>query len=172
GGAFGSALRLWPHATIAALAARHVRRPVRLELTRRELYTGVGFRPHTAQRLALGARRDGTLAAIVHEATAQTSAYEQYTEETLFADGTALVRTAASDMGPGTYTSMTQVAADALGLPIERVRFELGDTDFPDAPVHGGSITMASVGNAVHAACETLCRRLRTLGDGDGRSYG
>ena len=66
---------------------------------------------------------------------------------------------------------MTQVAADALDLPIARVRFELGDTDFPDAPVHGGSITMASVGNAVHAACETLCRRLRALGDGDGRSY-
>ena len=48
---------------------------------------------------------------------------------------------------------MTQVAADALGLPIERVRFTLGDTRLPKAPVHGGSLTMASVGSAVQAAC-------------------
>src|SRR5581483_10481093 len=67
GGAFGSGLRVWPHVTIAALAAREVGRPVRVELTRRELYTVVGFRPHTEQRVALGARRDGTLTAIVHE---------------------------------------------------------------------------------------------------------
>jgi xanthine dehydrogenase YagR molybdenum-binding subunit len=87
---------------------------------------------------------------------------------TVFADGTAVVRSAASDMGPGTYTAMTQVAADALGLPLERVRFELGDSDFPHAPVHGGSITMASVGNAVHAACEALRGK---LGGGNGTSY-
>ena len=46
----------------------------------------------------------------------------------LLPDGTAEVTSAASDMGPGTWTSMTQVAAEALGLPIERVRFTLGDT--------------------------------------------
>src|SRR6185503_3527936 len=57
---------------------------------------------------------------------------------TVFADGSAVVRSAASDMGPGTYTAMTQVAADALGLPLERVRFELGDSALPPAPVHGG----------------------------------
>ena len=298
GGAFGSALRTWPHVTIAALAARLVGQPVRLELTRRELYTSVGFRPHTEQRVALGARRDGRLTALIHEATAQTSAYEEHTEETLaparvtyacpnvltryrlvemdvntptsmrapgvvtglfalecamdelavaldmdplelrlanyaerneeddlpwsskelracyrmaaerfgwsrrspaprsmrdgawlvgygmasavypayrseacasatvFADGTALVRSAASDMGPGTYTAMTQVAADALELPLDRVRFELGDTALPRAPVHGGSITMASVGTAVQAACEAVRAKL-----GAGRSY-
>jgi len=77
-------------------------------------------------------------------------------EASLLPDGTALVRTAGSDMGPGTYTSMTQVAAEALGLPVERVRFELGDTDMPYAPVHGGSITMASIGTAVQAACRAL----------------
>jgi xanthine dehydrogenase YagR molybdenum-binding subunit len=48
---------------------------------------------------------------------------------------------------------MTQVAAETLGLPIERVRFILGDTRLPRAPVHGGSMTMASVGSAVQAAC-------------------
>ena len=51
---------------------------------------------------------------------------------------------------------MTQVAAEALGLPIERVRFVLGDTRLPRAPVHGGSLTMASVGSAVQAACRKL----------------
>src|SRR5918992_2703071 len=49
----------------------------------------------------------------------------------LLPDGTAEVMSAASDMGPGTWTSMTQVAAEALGLPIERVRFVLGDTRLP-----------------------------------------
>ena len=77
-------------------------------------------------------------------------------EASLLRDGTALIRSAGSDMGPGTYTSMTQVAAEALGLPVEKVRFELGDTEMPFAPVHGGSITMASVGTAVQAACQAL----------------
>ncbi|WP_366657035.1 xanthine dehydrogenase family protein molybdopterin-binding subunit [Fodinicurvata sp. EGI_FJ10296] len=307
GGAFGSALRVWPHVTVAALAARAAGRPVRVELSRRELYTSTGFRPHTEQRVALGADRDGRLTGIVHEAWGQTSTYEDYTEPTLeppqntyacanvrtgyelvemntntpcpmrapgvitgllalesamdelavtlgmdplalrlrnmaefdqkkdlpwssnelracyetaaarfgwakrrsdpgsmrqgrlrvgwgmataiyhaqrspasasatiYANGTAVIRSAASDMGPGTYTSMTQIAAESLDLPIEQVRFELGDTDFPNAPVHGGSITMASVGNGVAAACRALKNRLADLGrktepgpDGDG----
>lgn len=71
-------------------------------------------------------------------------------------DGSADVRTAASDMGPGTYTSMTQVAADALGLPMSRVRFALGDSEMPPAPVHGGSQTMASVGSGVLNAANML----------------
>ncbi|HZD40629.1 MAG TPA: molybdopterin cofactor-binding domain-containing protein, partial [Terriglobales bacterium] len=83
GGAFGSALRTWPHVTIAALAARQTGRPVRLELSRRELYTAIGFRPHTLQRVALGAKRNGELKALIQEATAQTSQYEEYAELTL-----------------------------------------------------------------------------------------
>jgi CO/xanthine dehydrogenase Mo-binding subunit len=47
---------------------------------------------------------------------------------------------------------MTQVAADALGLPLQRVRFSLGDSTFPRAPSHSGSRTMASVGSAVFVA--------------------
>ena len=288
GGAFGSALRTWPHVTVAAVAAKAVQRPVRVELTRSQSYTSVGFRPHTEQRVALGAEPDGTLTAVIQEAVGQTAAYEEYAEVTLdparntyacpnvrtryrlvemntnspcpmrspgiatgmlaletamdelaaalgmdpvalrlknhaekdqhknlpwsskelracyqvaaerfgwsrrsaaprsmrvngllvgygmataaypahrakasaeaslLRDGTALIRSAGSDMGPGTYTSMTQVAAEALGLPVEKVRFELGDTEMPFAPVHGGSITMASVGTAVQAACQAL----------------
>jgi xanthine dehydrogenase YagR molybdenum-binding subunit len=71
-------------------------------------------------------------------------------------DGTADVQTGASDMGPGTYTSMSQVAADALGLPMGRVRFALGDSQMPPAPVHGGSQTMASVGSGVLNAANML----------------
>jgi xanthine dehydrogenase YagR molybdenum-binding subunit len=71
----------------------------------------------------------------------------------LLPDGSAEVTSAASDMGPGTWTSMTQVAAESLGLPIERVKFTLGDTRLPRAAIHGGSMTVASVGSAVQAAC-------------------
>lgn len=288
GGAFGSGLRTWPHVTLAALGARVAGRPVKLMLSRREMYYGVGYRPHTVQRVALGAARDGRLAALVHDAHQETSTYEEYSEALINAsrflhscpnvytrhriarlnvhtptymrapgessgvfalesaldelaaalnidpvelrlrnepkidefkklpfssrstrecyrvaaerfgwsrrnpkprsmrdgrwlvgygmatatypmnyapasararrlpDGTVEVTSAASDMGPGTWTSMTQVAAEALGLPIERVKFMLGDTRLPRAPVHGGSLTMASVGSAVQAACRKL----------------
>jgi len=72
----------------------------------------------------------------------------------LLADGSALVRSGTQDLGTGTYTVMTQVAADALGLPPERIHFELGDTLMPPAGVSGGSTTVASVAPAVKAACE------------------
>jgi xanthine dehydrogenase YagR molybdenum-binding subunit len=78
----------------------------------------------------------------------------------LRADGSAVIETAASDMGPGTYTSLTQVACDALGLPPEKVHVVIGDSDFPRAPPHGGSQTMASVGSAVFAACRSARAKL------------
>ena len=271
--------------TAAALAARHVGRPVKLVLSRRQMFYTTGYRPRTVQRVALAAGRDGRLSTLIHEATAETSRYEQHIEAVttastylyacpnvrtsyrlvpldgstptfmrgpgeasgilalecamdelavalrldpvelrlrnepamneqtglpfstrsmrqcytlgvgrfgwarrdprprsmrdgrlllgcgmsaatypafrglahararILADGTAEVETAASDMGPGTYTSMTQVAADTLGLAPADVRFALGRSDFPPTPPHGGSMTMASVGSAVQAAC-------------------
>ena len=285
GGAFGSGLRTWPHVTLAALGARVAKRPVKVMLTRREMYYGVGYRPHTVQRVAIGASKDGRLTALIHDGHQETSTYEEYSEALvnasrflhscpnvytrqriarmnihtptymrapgecsgvfalecgmdelavalkidpvelrvrnepaqdefkrlpfssratrecyrvaaerfgwsrrtssprsmrdgrwltgwgmatatypmnyapasamarLLPDGIADVMSASSDMGPGTWTSMTQVAAETLGLPIENVRFHLGDTRLPKAPVHGGSMTMASVGSAVQAAC-------------------
>ncbi|EFL27747.1 aldehyde oxidase and xanthine dehydrogenase [Streptomyces himastatinicus ATCC 53653] len=77
----------------------------------------------------------------------------------LDADGTALVETAASDMGPGTYTSQTQVAADALGLTMRTVTLRLGDSLYPPTPPHGGSQTMASVGSAVLDGCDKVRRQ-------------
>ena len=72
--------------------------------------------------------------------------------------------------GPGTYTSMAQVASDALGVQLERVRFALGDSTFPVAPSHGGSQTMASVGSAVHAACRSARTKALALAISDERS--
>ena len=83
GGAFGSALRTWPHVTLAVLAARRVGRPVRLELTRPQLFQSIGFRPRTEQRVALGADHDGQLGALIQEAVGQTSTYEEFAEATL-----------------------------------------------------------------------------------------
>jgi xanthine dehydrogenase YagR molybdenum-binding subunit len=285
GGGFGTTLRTWSHVTVAATAARVVGRPVKLVLTRRQMFYDTGHRPRATQRIALGATTDGRLTAVIHEGVGETSRYEQFIEALtsvgtymyscpnvrtryrvapldtstpnhmrgpgessavyalecamdelavalgldpvalrlvnepsidehtgrpfssrslracyaagaerfgwtrrdprpramrdgrlligwgmatgtypanqgrasarvrLSPDGTADVEAAASDMGPGTYTSMTQVAADTLGIPIERVRFRLGHSDFPATPPHGGSMTMASVGSAVRAAC-------------------
>jgi xanthine dehydrogenase YagR molybdenum-binding subunit len=77
------------------------------------------------------------------------------------------VRTAASDIGPGTYTVMTQIAADALGLPVARVKFDLGDSRMPPAPVEGGSMTVASVGSAVHEAALAARHKVLALASGD-----
>jgi len=91
------------------------------------------------------------------------SRYPTDASATLFADGSAVVRCATTDMGPGTYTAATQVAADALLLPIGRVRFELGDSSLPSAQEHGGSTTLASVGSAVVAVCAALKQKLNNL---------
>lgn len=74
----------------------------------------------------------------------------------LQADGSVLVQSGSQDIGTGTYTVMTQVAAESLGIAPAHVRFELGDTTLPHAPVSGGSMSAASVGPAVQAACRQL----------------
>jgi xanthine dehydrogenase YagR molybdenum-binding subunit len=77
GGAFGSGLRPQYEAVLAVLAARALQRSVRLVLTRQQMY-GLGHRPASIERLALGAATDGTLEAITHEAIAATSQYEDF----------------------------------------------------------------------------------------------
>ena len=83
------------------------------------------------------------------------------------ADGRALVSSSTAELGTGTYTVMAQVAADALGLPVERVRFELGDTTLPEAPISAGSMTMESVGSAIDAACADARAKLVALAIAD-----
>ncbi|OGX90624.1 xanthine dehydrogenase family protein molybdopterin-binding subunit [Hymenobacter coccineus] len=88
----------------------------------------------------------------------------------LRADGTLLVQSGTADVGPGTATAMTQVAAAALGIAPGQVKFELGDSSLPPAAGQFGSHTMASVGTAVHAACTALQQQLRALAVQTGRS--
>jgi xanthine dehydrogenase YagR molybdenum-binding subunit len=85
-------------------------------------------------------------------------------------DGSALVQSGSQDLGTGTYTVMTQVAAEALGLPLDRVRFELGDTALPEAPGSGGSQSVASVAPAVQAAARAARDKLVALALADPQS--
>ncbi len=86
---------------------------------------------------------------------------------TLLPDGTARVVAGSQDLGTGTYTVMTQVAADALGLAPARVRFDLGDTQMPETPVSAGSWTAASVSSAVQKAALALRDKVITLAVAD-----
>lgn len=81
----------------------------------------------------------------------------------ILADGSAVVLSGTHDIGTGTYTIMTQIAAECLGLPVERVRFELGDTQLPFSPPAVGAITAASTGSAVKAACDSARDKLIEL---------
>ena len=78
----------------------------------------------------------------------------------LSANGYLDVASAASDIGTGTYTVMTQVAADTLGLPPEQITARLGDSTLPTSPVEGGSWMAASVGAAVQLACRSVAEKL------------
>jgi xanthine dehydrogenase YagR molybdenum-binding subunit len=82
-------------------------------------------------------------------------------------DGTAMVASGTQDLGTGTYTVMTQVAADALGFPPERIRFALGDSTLPRAPGSGGSQSAASVAPAVQAAGQQVRDKLISLAIAD-----
>lgn len=79
---------------------------------------------------------------------------------TLSADGRLEVASAMSDIGTGTYTVMTQVAADTLGLPATSITAVLGDSSLPQSPVEGGSWGAASVGAAVQLACQAVAKKL------------
>ncbi|MEH2074071.1 MAG: xanthine dehydrogenase family protein molybdopterin-binding subunit [Nostoc sp.] len=302
GGGFGCKGSAWSHVPLAAIAAKHVNRPVKLVLGRIQMYGPVGFRPETIQQVSLGATRDGKLTALRHSGTSQTSTFDEFIEpvgksarmiyacpniETshrlvhidqgtptymrapgeasgsfalesamdelayglnidpvelrlrnhadvdptkglpwssksliqcyklgaekfgwqkrnpkprsmrdgnyligwgmatatyptnrspasaiaqIMADGTAVVQSGSQDIGTGTYTVMTQVAAEALGLPVEKVRFELGDTKMPKTPVSGGSQTAASVSSAVHLAGNQARSKLLQLALADQKS--
>src|SRR3954467_2614701 len=94
GGGFGAGLRAWPHVILTALAARVVGRPVKLVLTRPQMFTSVGHRPETRQRVRLGATRDGRLVAVAHESTATLGA-----------------------LGDGGVEPVTQVTSNAYSCP-------------------------------------------------------
>ena len=284
GGGFGSKGFSWPNTVLAAMAAKLVNRPVKLVLSRQQMFTNAGRRSQTIQKMGLGADQTGKLLAIKHESTVESSFVEEFVETAglatamlysspnvdvshslvrlnkvtscpmrapgeapgtyalevamdelayqskvdpiqlrlvnyaeeeeqkhkkfssknlrecyqkgadmigwskrnpqpntmkegkmlvgygmatatypanrsassakaiLFADGHAEILCATQDIGTGTYTVMTQAAADAFGLPIEKVTVKLGDSEFPKGANSGGSQVTASVGPAIRAA--------------------
>lgn len=299
GGGFGSKAFLHPPVVLAALAARVAGRPVKLALTRQQMFALVGYRTPTIQRIRLGADGEGRLTAIAHHVVEQTSMLYQFAEQTavatrimyaapnrqtshrlarldmptptimrapgecpgmfalesaidemanacgidpvefrirnepatdpytgrpfssrgvvaclregaerfgwqprdpqprmrpegewLVGSGVALstyptrrrpslararidpsgqytVSLGASDMGTGAWTALTQIAADALEVPVERVHLEIGDSALPTAPIAGGSMGTTSWGSAIVEAARKLRALLRdTYGDG------
>ena len=97
-----------------------------------------------------------------------TGVYEVFQKPTharavLTAAGHLTVSSGCTDIGTGTYTIMTQLAAETLGLPLEQVTFVLGDTSLPAAPPQGGSWLTASAGSAVRAACRALGQKVLRL---------
>ena len=281
GGGFGCKALLRSHTILAAYASRQVKRPVKVVLTRSQMYTACGHRSPTQQQLTLGATNEGKLTLINHIGTSLTSLFDDFVEPVgaattmmyacpnleikyrlarintgtptfmrgpgeatgmfalesamdelayalnidpielrlknhadiephkglpwsskclkecyqkgaeifgwsqrnpvpcsmrdgyfligwgmasatfptnartasvkveIFATGKVKVQSGTQDIGTGTYTVMTQVATEVLGLPVQ---FELGDSNLPQAPITGNSITVASVSPAVHKA--------------------
>ncbi|MDP1615669.1 MAG: molybdopterin-dependent oxidoreductase, partial [Methylococcales bacterium] len=282
GGGFGMALRTWPLEIATIMASKQVKRPVKLVITRDQMFTMVGNRPAAHQKIGLGATKDGKITGITHTAFGQTSTYENFTEgvvnmskfmyasenvntnyyvvpldmsvpiwmrgpgeatgafalesaidemahaldmdplefrmkndpETdpmknipfssknikeayqlgaakigwsnrknkpgsitegpwqigygvsigvfnasrgratvkgiLNADGTLVLQSATSDIGPGTGTGMVLIASRLMNIPVEKISFELGDSSLPPAPSQGGSTTLSTVGTAVN----------------------
>jgi xanthine dehydrogenase YagR molybdenum-binding subunit len=303
GGGFGSKGSPWSHVVLAAMAARAVGRPVKLVVTRQQMFGFVGYRPTTIQRVALGADREGRLTAIRHDTIAECCRFDRFVEPSglqsrhlyrcpnvatshklveldvatptftrgpgitsgtfalecamdelayeleldplelrlrnhatrddhenkpysaksllecykraakkfgwakrnakprsqrdgnelvgwgmasvtypakqrpasararMKADGTLVVQAGTQEIGTGTYTIMTQIAADTLDVPLDKVVFELGDTVLPETPLSAGSLTAASTGSAVKDVCDKLRAQLEQLRKDAGESW-
>jgi xanthine dehydrogenase YagR molybdenum-binding subunit len=296
GGAFGSKGQPWSHVALAAMAAKLVQKPVKLLVTRPQMFGWVGHRPQTEQRVALGARRDGTLVSVRHDVLSETSVSDEFVEpcgvfsRDLYAvenygmshalprlniskptyqrgpgestgsfamesamdelayelgmdplelrlrnyserqpdsgkpysskhlrqcyaraaerfdwrrriarprsmtdgrmlvglgmatasrnthrtgakarihanpDGSVVVACGTIEQGCGSPTVYAQLAAEILEVPFERVRFEFGDTNLPEAPLAAGSQTSGSVGSVVVKAATSLRDELAARG--------
>ena len=135
GGGFGSKT-LWRHQILAAAAAKLVRRPVRIVLSREGVYRVVGGRTTTEQRVALGARADGHLTAIIHEGTVPMTAHNNMPEPFILptrhayaADAFRLdVQTTTMDVGPNTFMRAPGESVGTFGLEcgIDELAVELG----------------------------------------------
>jgi len=110
-------------------------------------------------------QRDGTELIGWGMATGVWEAYQQKAsaKAVLSIDGKLEVSSATTDIGTGTYTIMTQIAAETLGLPLDYVTFKLGDSSLPQSPVEGGSWTASTIGSAVKVACDAVGKKLFDL---------
>ncbi|MEA9772928.1 xanthine dehydrogenase family protein molybdopterin-binding subunit [Xanthomonas campestris pv. raphani] len=132
----------------------------------RECYEQGAERFGWAQRpLQPRARKEGREWVGWGMATGQWDAMQMFARAhaVLHADGRLVVSSAASDIGTGTYTVMAMIAAEALGLPMEQVTFQLGDSTLPVAPIEGASSHVTTIGSAVDGACAKLRKRLLRL---------
>ncbi|MEC3888753.1 xanthine dehydrogenase family protein molybdopterin-binding subunit [Xanthomonas campestris] len=132
----------------------------------RECYQQGAERFGWAQRpLQPRARKEGREWVGWGMATGQWDAMQMFARAhaVLHADGRLVVSSAASDIGTGTYTVMAMIAAEALGMPMEQVTFQLGDSTLPVAPIEGGSSHVTTIGSAVDGACAKLRKRLLRL---------
>ncbi len=114
------------------------------------------------QRGAAGSRREGEwwIGMGVASAVRGNMLMESAAKVALHPDGTATVSSAMTDIGTGSYTILAQIAAEVLGLPLDRITVELGDTNDPPAAGSGGSWGAGSAGSAVYLACESLREKL------------
>ncbi|WP_372383158.1 xanthine dehydrogenase family protein molybdopterin-binding subunit [Xanthomonas sp. NCPPB 1068] len=132
----------------------------------RECYQQGAERFGWAQRpMQPRARKEGSEWVGWGMATGQWDAMQMFARAhaVLHADGRLVVSSAASDIGTGTYTVMAMIAAEALGLPLEQVTFQLGDSTLPVAPIEGGSSHVSTVGSAVDGVCGKLRTKLFRL---------
>ncbi|WP_375427296.1 xanthine dehydrogenase family protein molybdopterin-binding subunit [uncultured Sphingomonas sp.] len=123
-----------------------------------------------AERDAPGARREGEWLIGTGVATATYPYYRMpggAARITLSREGHATVDIAAHDMGMGTATAQTQIAADRLGLPMEQVNFRYGDSTLPGVVMAGGSQQTAAIGASVLAAHRALVTELLKLAGND-----
>ena len=100
-------------------------------------------------------------------ATFQAPMFAAEARATLRADGTAVLETAGVDMGQGAWTALAQIAADAVGLPIDRIEFRSGASDLPDGGVAGGSGHTATAGSALFSAGGDAIRQLAEIATND-----
>jgi xanthine dehydrogenase YagR molybdenum-binding subunit len=96
--------------------------------------------------------------------------FQGHARAVLRRDGTGLVELGAQDMGQGAWTALAQIAADSLGLELERLEFRAGTSDLPDAGIAGGSSHTATAGMAIHGAGADVIANLAELAMGDERS--
>jgi xanthine dehydrogenase YagR molybdenum-binding subunit len=153
GGGFGSKLFLWPHAVLAAVAARQLQRPVKVVLARQHQFTTAGHRPFTRQRLRLGAQRDGRLTAIRHDTLSHTSLVTKYVEScgeatpALYACPNVAVTGSIVPVNVGTPTSMRapgaapglfalESALDELAVQLALDPIEFRRRNLPDRDPH------------------------------------
>jgi Aerobic-type carbon monoxide dehydrogenase, large subunit CoxL/CutL homologs len=298
GGAFGSAGSTWPHSIATAIAAKQLQRPVKLSLTRDQMFMMVGYRPKAIQKIGMGTTADGKLIGITHEADENTATYAEFREGTVntsrslyacpnvntrykvypldlslptymrgpgettgmyalecaidemanavnmdplafrllnyseidaernrphsskflreayqmgseaigwkdrnpqtasmkegewqvgygmgtgvfgsgrgaakvgvkfLADGTLILQSGVTDMGPGTSTAMTKLASETFGIPANKIKFEMGDSDLPPGPGQFGSQTTSALGSAVSDASDSWRKKMVELAKG------